>query len=278
MPICRSHLTGARVDCRLQTLYRKTNIIKSMMSSAHNRFGRLSPLTDGPDLRQQHRPGPGPGPGAPFGSPLTSAFVEHGHLLVASQAGQSFMSLTIFAGCIMALIMYTILKMLTVRFGGARQPRAGSSVGPANRREDKSHMGRARRVTDLRQDKRKLAKLSREERTRQLILHHGGKNVARAMRFLIGELESQKQQLIAESGRPTGWSSPSSGDANPVERAEACCSCSCHHQNAEQTAQSEHSHAMAGKASAAGSTDGLRTLEGSQHDEDPRVGARLAYD
>jgi len=41
--------------------------------------------------------------------------------------------------------------------------------------------------------------MNREERARQLILHHGGRNVSRAIRFLATELEKQKLHLFNQT-------------------------------------------------------------------------------
>lgn len=125
-----------------------------------------------------------------------------------SHNGQSSLSLTIFTAFIVAIIVYTLLKMLTGRFGsGTRGEVHESSYG--------KHM-RKPTTTDLRRDRRKITRLSREERARKLILHHGGKNVSNAIRFLVAELEKQKQQLLEDNNKLSDNSSTCS------------CSCTCH--------------------------------------------------
>lgn len=62
-------------------------------------------------------------------------------------------------------------------------------------------------------DKRRLSSMSREERVRQLILRHGGRNVSTAIRYLAAELNKHKQQLLAG------------------QDLFNTCACTCHHQD-----------------------------------------------
>lgn len=73
---------------------------------------------------------------------------------------------------------------------------------------NEAKMGRADSVID----KRKLTRLSREERMRELIIHHGGRNVSSAVRFLAKELERNKRLLMASL----------------ASQASVTCHCSCH--------------------------------------------------
>lgn len=63
-------------------------------------------------------------------------------------------------------------------------------------------------------------KLTREERLRELILQHGGKNVSSAVRFIIEELKKQKHSLVNNESNK-GSQQESFNDL-------CSCSCSCH--------------------------------------------------
>lgn len=174
------------------------------MDTAYKSFGGYgqSPLSNNPNwIMQQHQRLP-PAAG---GSPLP-AFVPNTQL--SSQSNHSSMPFTLFTACILAFIMYTMMKVLPARFGDSRPKCIGRDWSSNSKCRTRAP------ITDLRYDKRRLARMSRDERARQLILHHGSKNVSRAMKFLIGELEKQKRLLIAES--------------NLSGNADIDCTCSCH--------------------------------------------------
>lgn len=59
--------------------------------------------------------------------------------------------------------------------------------------------------------------MSREERVRQLILRHGGKNVSTAIRYLAAELNKHKLQLLAQHNLTN------------------ICNCSCHDESVVQS-------------------------------------------
>lgn len=115
------------------------------------------------------------------------------------------MSLVLFMAGIISLVVYTMMRMLTARLDVSRPlngpQRAGWPTARAANMETR----------DLGRDKRKLARMSREERARELILHHGGRNVSSAIRFLVGELEKQKHLLFESL----------------LEESKSC-TCSCH--------------------------------------------------
>jgi len=125
---------------------------------------------------------------------------QHGH---ATQTSQSSLSLTVFTGCIVAMIVYTFMKTLSARFKGPSQhiEEPDQNKGSADSYE---------KVRDLRYERRRLARMSEGERVRRLMKYHGGKNVSAAIRFLANELGKQKR-LLTE-----GLS------------GESPCNCSCH--------------------------------------------------
>lgn len=143
-----------------------------------------------------------------------------------NHTGHSSMSLTIFTAFIIAIIIYTLMRMLSSKFGENKQGTRQQGLHYDIRRS--YNAASQTKITDtgpLRWfDKRKPTRSNREQRVRDLILQHGGKNVSSAVRFLICELEKQKQSLAA-SLVPT--------KANAVEfnqqlAAAQACACSCH--------------------------------------------------
>lgn len=131
-------------------------------------------------------------------------------------------------------------KMLSARFGpgaGGRRPNREPAATATTTTEHLN--GDGRRFFEHHDkdgwldDKRKLARMSREERIRQLILRHGGKNVSTAIRFLASELEKQKQSLFHSLVNETNNKSQNGGLTNigqdePDEQAGHC-ECACHH-------------------------------------------------
>lgn len=76
-----------------------------------------------------------------------------------------------------------------------------------------SRFSRSKQDTKSSLDKRKLARMNREERIRELIRQHGGKNVSTAIKFLATELEKEKKSLVKN-----------------LSQAETFrCLCNCHH-------------------------------------------------
>lgn len=119
------------------------------------------------------------------------------------QNGNQSTAFTIFTSSIIALIIYTLVKMLKTRFGRQNifKRRNSCKYFTKNKKETK----------DLRQDRKRLVRLTREERVRELILHHGGKNVSSAIKFLAAELERQKGQLFES-----------------LSESHSTCHCTCH--------------------------------------------------
>ena len=121
---------------------------------------------------------------------------ESSHYQVGA-GGQSQVPLTLFTACLVVLVAYTTLKLLSVRLNGNCKSRYSHKA--TEEEDDDEQDGRRQIERDFGCDRRKFARLNREQRARQLILHHGGRNVAEAMKFLALELERQKRQLIVES-------------------------------------------------------------------------------
>lgn len=144
---------------------------------------------------------------------LGSGHPTRGHFGGAAQSQQSStIPLTIFTASIIVLIIYIMMKTLTARFCNHQLQSNYKHKATTRRIRSANQSGFPYEETnDLRSDKRKLAKMSREERARELILRHGGKNVSSAIRFLVAELEKQKQLLCQ----------------NLSETVSSCC-CSCH--------------------------------------------------
>lgn len=136
----------------------------------------------------------------------------------AQQGGQYSTLSLFFITTTVPLIIYTTLRILRARFVGCNEyQKTNHHSGAAN----KAKLSRA----DTAIDKRKLARLSREERVRELIIHHGGRNVSSAVRFLASELEKNKQLLLASLTR----------------RENITCQCSCHvDSEVAQTTSVEH--------------------------------------
>lgn len=92
-----------------------------------------------------------------------------------------------------------------------------------------SRAGRLGEASDLGRDKRKLARLSRGERVRRLIKHHGGRNVSSAIRFLACELGKQKRQLFESLlAEQAAMAIASPMDVPVVEPSAGECGCPCH--------------------------------------------------
>lgn len=112
-----------------------------------------------------------------------------------SKLEQSSMLFTMFTTCIVALVIYTMMNMLSNKLTGGMS----MSNNRHHQADGLGHQGYHQantRTTDLRRDKRKLTRMNRDERVRRLISHHGGKNVSNAIRFLVSELAKQKLSLI----------------------------------------------------------------------------------
>lgn len=92
---------------------------------------------------------------------------------------------TLFTASVIGLIIYTIVKMVTAK------------VSPKYNRNDPFAACRnSETVTkDIVHDRRKLMRMNRDDRVKQLIRHHGGKNVSSAIKFLANELEKQRKIL-----------------------------------------------------------------------------------
>lgn len=152
-----------------------------------------------------------------FSSSLSSEQLDHfirsQHKLGATtnyhhQQQQSSTLLSIYTACIIALIIYTLMKGLGARFNDKFGRRAGIY-------QSNYHCSRSNREErDIRStvDKRKLTRMSRGERIRELIRQHGGKNVSSAIKFLATELEKQKQSLLEN-----------------LSHERSICSCHCHY-------------------------------------------------
>lgn len=168
---------------------------------------------------------------------------------------QSSISLVLFSASIIALIMFTIMKLFSARFGSASTRMRARAVGEyassrnharrANQDdcdrasvktttrvacEQKQQQQRQQQraeylhVNDCDRRDKKKSRMNREERTRQLILRHGGRSVSKAIRFLISELERQKQHLIEGSSTAT----KSNTNQQQGELVVNCCNCPCH--------------------------------------------------
>lgn len=110
----------------------------------------------------------------------------------------------------MSLIIYTLIKLVSSKFGASNhRVHLNYQVNSKDSAEN-NYVGSA---ADSWLDKRKLASMSREERVRQLILRHGGRNVSTAIRYLAAELNNHKQQLLAQEG------------------LVSLCACTCHNQD-----------------------------------------------
>lgn len=203
----------------------------SLMAHGHGGFGRLSSSSTG-----------------------STAVVAGGG------GGSATTLLTLFTASMIGLIIIYI-KMLA-----ARLPRAGSG-GRTNDRTGKncfapadSYRGAETNCSDLRRHKRELLKLSREERVRRLILHHGGRNVSQAIRFLASELKEQKYSILK-----------SFIERKPDENVSSACACLCHanepvsckQQQGRQRSTSAHA-----KLESVSSESGLAARRLSDHDTD----------
>lgn len=133
----------------------------------------------------------------------------------ASQA--SPLLLALLYALVLAMIVYATMRRLSTKCSplGATKS-AAASISDAYRRTPRN-AGKPL-------DRRKLQKMSREERTRQLILRHGGKNVSQAIKFLANELAKQKLQLLEENQRLL------SEAGQLAANFELSCDCSCHEQ------------------------------------------------
>lgn len=112
--------------------------------------------------------------------------------------------LTIFSACVLTLIIYTFLKLLTGKLTSQQ------SANPIAKGYLSSQTKRDRNLGSA--DKRIRVRLSREERAKQLILMHGGKNVTTAIRIIASQLEEQKLRL---------------GKSQSFESSHEC-TCACH--------------------------------------------------
>lgn len=186
--------------------------------------------------------------------------------------GQSSISLVLFTATIVALIIFTLMKLFSSQFRPSTSSLRGKSRSKLNGDQpddETDHRCASKHATkqatskhqqqqqqqqrskylnlnnydahDQRRDKRKLSgRLSREERTRQLILQHGGKSVSKAIRFLISELEKQKQLLVAQTSNTsmtdklTGMEFDNNkhkqqcGDDSQSSLVDCNCDCPCH--------------------------------------------------
>lgn len=119
------------------------------------------------------------------------------------QEQQSSTLLSIYTACIIVLVIYTMMKALGARLNG----------GTLDQNTFINHSSRSKQDTKSSLDKRKLARMSREERIRELIRQHGGKNVSTAIKFLATELEKEKKSLVK----------------NLSQAGMFRCLCNCHH-------------------------------------------------
>lgn len=96
-----------------------------------------------------------------------------------------------------------MMKALGARFSRVGRNFSTNNYGESNKEE-----------RDLRfiLDKGKLTRMSKDERIRELLRQHGGKNVSSAIKFLATELEKQKQSLLENISHTEG----------------VICSCRCH--------------------------------------------------
>jgi hypothetical protein len=172
---------------------------------------------------------------AGYGSPLSSPLMQPhtGNLkqalntiaqATASQRpadqGQSTVPLSLFTAAIMALVIFSFLKLASP---GRQKDRNFHNHGkdPAQGHERaQSTWGR-----------RELPRMNRNERARQLIMQHGSKNVSRAIKYLINELERQKLHLI-QGGSSLAENRIPNSNSNNIDGVDDdsshCCPCSCH--------------------------------------------------
>ena len=167
------------------------------------------------------------------------SFAQNARRLATQNTSQSSISFILFTACIIALIMFSVMKLLSAKFKTASMRYDKSQFasktdhgdhdecpGTAERRKQRQQQARCSYDNDLSySDKKKLSRLSREERTRRLIMRHGGKSVSSAIRFIISEFEEQKRQLMAQSG--VGATNPD-GVGRHEATSNGCCDCSCH--------------------------------------------------
>lgn len=108
-----------------------------------------------------------------------------------------------------------MMKALSTRFGNYKY--YGRTVEARNKPTDcfnGEDMGRKGSRFGVR-ERRKWARMGREEKVRELVRQHGGVNVSTAIRFLGTELEKQKRLLVE----------------NLSENLAYSCSCLCHHES-----------------------------------------------
>lgn len=133
--------------------------------------------------------------------------------------GQSSISMILFSGAIIAILLITITRLIANRLDSMTSKdlhRANST-----RHNNMTEGNRGHRSDDVSLvDRRTWSKLNREERTRRLILKHGGKNMSKAIGSFVNELLEQKQLLLDKCYIE-------SHHKDQVED-EISCNCSCH--------------------------------------------------
>lgn len=188
----------------------------SLMAHGHATAGRLSSF--------QAEVAAAVGSGSSYSKSMTGA----------GGSGTATTLLTIFTASVIGLIIYTMAKMFSARLlppgdgyqGGmncfsslATAAAAAKDVQQTSSADFyfKNSTTGTSRCSDLRKQRRQLLKISREERIRRLISHHGGRSVSQAIRYLASELREQKLYILKS------LIERATNDADPTE-----CACSCH--------------------------------------------------
>lgn len=130
------------------------------------------------------------------------------------KTNQSSPLLPIFSITIIGLLIYILFKTFIRRF---------NSVNSMTRDHQNTASDFDAHTQTAHLDKSKLQKLNKEERVKELIKFHGGRNVSQAIRYLAAELNRQKQRLLSESDRLL-----KEAPRYDVEMIDDCCSCICH--------------------------------------------------
>lgn len=164
-----------------------------------SQFGHLEqdPNIDGkrifmhPKLTQKSNKNPGQLDIFPAGGHLHEPALGRNALPPATAAtDRSSILLSLFTSCLVALILYMLMRMLSSKFSQHSQDKYLTN-------QDYKKKRRLMTESNLNNDRKRPGKINRDERARQLIMLHGGKNVSSAIKFLVDELEKQKQLLRA---------------------------------------------------------------------------------
>jgi len=133
------------------------------------------------------------------------------------------LSMTVFTATIITLIIYVFMKLLSCksRKAGELHTSSKEKIGLSPTGDLDGGHSPPRPL-----DRRKLQRMNREERARQLILHHGGKNVSRAIRFLVTELEKQKLHLFNQTNCQMQEQPREESEEETNVRVR--CGCTCH--------------------------------------------------